>query len=208
MKKLAALLAALGVMAACSDDPTPLPDYQQTLADLPTDPSGCTDRLILDNGSSLSLTQTVNGLKADTLYRVLAMMAQEGSTARLRSCSQLLAPPVVEYRDSKLTTDAVSVVACWQTMRYINLQLSFMGTAQGTHLFGFHRRELVENADGSRTLHVLLLHDKHNDPAHYSRQTFLSLPLLPLQETLRSGTDSLHLTVGTPDGERTYRFGL
>lgn len=208
MKKLAALLAALCVMAACSDDPTPLPDYQQTLADLPTDPTGCAGRLILDDGSSLSLTQTVNGLRADTLYRVLALMAQEGTTAQLRSCSQLLAPPVVEYRDSKLTTDAVSVVACWQTVRYINLQLSFTGTAQGTHLFGFHRRGLVENADGSQTLHVLLLHNRNSDPAHYTRQTFLSLPLLPLQDELRSGTDSLHLTIDTPDGERIYRFGL
>lgn len=208
MKKLAALLASLCVMAACSDDPAPLPNYQQTLADLPTDPTGCASQLILDNGTCLTLTQTVNGLKADTLYRVMALMVQEGPTAQLRSCSQLLAPPVVEYRDSKLTTDAVSVVACWQTVRYINLQLSFTGTAQSTHLFGFHRRELVENADGSQTLHVLLLHNKNNDPAHYTRQTFLSLPLLPLQDELRSGTDSLHLTVGTPDGERTYRFGL
>lgn len=206
MRTLLLLLLSLPLLCACGAEEDALPAYVQSLAELAVDADGRATALTPDDGETRPLVNPPVGLKSDSTYRILALYTEEDAGIRLTDYAQVLATKITEYDPSLVRTDAVDVTACWQTGNYINLRLSLRATAEGLHYFGCHRTDITPNADGSRTLHALLIHSRNNDPLHFPREAYLSIPLRPLDEQLRAGRDSVCLTVRTFDGPRTFTF--
>ncbi len=200
-----ALLAGLP-FAACKDDDEPLPSYVLSLAEITADASGTATSVTFDDGSSYALAQSIGGLKADSTYRIQAMYLVQGTTAVLSQYAQVLAPPLAIYPEEKVKRDPVELISVWCGGNYINLRLNIKGTALGLHYFGFNQTDIVQHADGTRTLQAELLHDQNGDSLYYSRNAYLSLPLRPLSGQLRSGTDSVSLSIPTFKGCETYTF--
>lgn len=195
-------------LTSCGDDEQPLPPYVQGLADLPTNSDGRASTLITDNGEELTLSNPVSGLRRDTTYRLVAAWVRSGTTAELSSYSPILALPVARYAQSDIHTDPLTVMACWKGAHYINLRLALKATATGIHYMAFNQTNYVRNDDGSRTLCAQLIHYQNNDPLYYTRETYLSLSLKPLESLLQTGRDSLRLTVRTFDGDYVKTFAL
>lgn len=208
MHKLLFLLISLFMLTACSKEDDPLPDYVQDLADLQTNGNGQAFRITFDNGRSFSLSNPAGGLKADTTYRVLALYTQGTESVRLTDFAQILAPEARRYDKQTVRHDAINLMAMWKTPRYINLRFQIKGTHSGTHYFGFKRFDIIENADGSKTLPVRLIHNQNNDPEYYARESYISLPLTNMSGELETGRDSIRMIVNTYKGEtqRTYVF--
>lgn len=203
----AALLAATLAAAGCAEDDTALAPYVQTLADVQTDDTGRPAQLLLDNGTERAVCNEAAQLKADTTARAYVLYTEQpDGEAWLASYATILAPQATVYPAEKIVTDPLTLMACWKSGDYVNLHLAMKGTNGNAHYFGFNREETLTNPDGSRTLCVTLLHDQHDDPAYYTRETYLSLPLRPLAATLREGTDSLRLSVNTFTGIARHTF--
>ena len=209
MKRTALCLLATTVLlcTACSDDEKPLPNIQTMLADMTPDANGQVSELTLDDGGVKTLAKPLKGLKADSTYRIWAVYeVQTPTCVSLIGCTPVLAAAPKAYATDKVRTDALSVVSCWQGASYINLHIGIKGTNTGKHYFGFNRGELTDNGNGTRTLHITLLHDQHGDPAYYTTEMYLSMPLKPLAGTLRSSTDSVSVSVNTFRGVEHFAF--
>ena len=208
MKFLLPFCLLLLLISGCSDDEQPLPNYQEELADLPTDGAGRAAMLVMDNGETLPLDSPINGLKADTTYRILSLLVRNKMSVHLADFASILSLPVKRYKQENPPTDAVCLVSCWQTGRYINLHLQIMGTTTGVHYFGVQHKGVSEGADGSRILQARLIHQRNKDPQHYSRETYLSVPLTPLRQELTAGRDSFWLAIPCADGDKVCKFLL
>lgn len=209
MKRTALCLLATTVLlcTACSDDEKPLPNIQTMLADMTPDANGQVSELTLDDGGVKTLAKPLKGLKADSTYRIWAVYeVQTPTCVSLIGCTPVLAAAPKVYAADKVHTDAVNVVSCWQGASYINLHIGIKGTNTGKHYFGFNRGELTDNGNGTRTLHITLLHDQHGDPAYYTTEMYLSMPLKPLVGMLRPSTDSVSVSVNTFRGVEHFAF--
>lgn len=208
IKRLFLLLFAMVLFGGCSSDDAPLENYVFSLAEFTTNSQGLATSIALDNGETLPLSSTISGLKADTLYRIQALYVVQSTQVVLKDYAYVLAPEVKKHSDPNHPFDPLNVTTYWKSAHYINLRLGVKGTASGKHYFGFHQTNYVFNSDGSRTMKVHLVHNQNNDPLYYTRDTYISLPLRPLNGLLQEGRDSLALSVTTFEGERTYRFAL
>lgn len=206
MQKLLFLLLSVFALAACSDEESPLPDYVQDLADLHTNSSGQAFCITFDDGHTCSLTNRAGGLKADTIYRVLALYTREADNVWLTDFAQTLAPAPAEYDKQPVKHDAVKLMAIWHTPRYINLRFQVKGTSKGTHYFGFKRFDIISHANGTKTLPVKLIHNQNDDLEYYTRESFISLPLAALSADLQVGIDSVCVIVNTYEGETKHTF--
>lgn len=209
MKRTALCLLATTILlgTACSDDEKPLPNIQTMLADMTPDANGQVSELTLDDGGVKTLAKPLNGLKADSTYRIWAVYeVQTPTCVSLIGCTPVLTAAPKVYAADKVHTDAVNVVSCWQGASYINLHIGIKGTNTGKHYFGFNRGELTDNGNGTRTLHITLLHDQHGDPAYYTTEMYLSMPLKPLAGMLRPSTDSVSVSVNTFRGVEHFAF--
>lgn len=177
------------------------------LADMTPDANGQVSKLTLDDGGVKTLAKPLTGLKADSTYRIWAVYEVQAPTRiSLIGCTPVLAAAPKAYAAGKVRTDALSVVSCWQGASYINLHIGIKGTNTGKHYFGFNRGELTENGNGTRTLHITLLHDQHGDPAYYTTEMYLSMPLKSLAGMLRPSTDSVSVSVNTFGGVAHFAF--
>lgn len=204
-----AIIIALSLVTwcACSNDDAPLPAYQFALADLTSDLTGTAYELSLDDGTSPTLTTAISQLKPDTTYRIQAayVLLHDGR-AQVNSYTPILAPQVGKYNANVAYAHPLSVVTCWRTPNYINLQLNIKGTAKGVHYFGFNETDYRTNADGTHTMCISLIHNQNNDPLYYTRTAYLSLPLRPLSQLLRTNCDSIQLSINTFSGIEKYGF--
>lgn len=209
MKRTALCLLATTILlgTACSDDEKPLPNIQTMLADMTPDANGQVSELTLDDGGVKTLAKPLKELKADSTYRIWAVYeVQTPTCVSLIGCTPVLAAAPKAYAADKVRTDALSVVSCWQGASYINLHIGIKGTNTGKHYFGFNRGELTDNGNGTRTLHITLLHDQHGDPAYYTTEMYLSMPLKSLAGMLRPSTDSVSVSVNTFRGVEHFAF--
>lgn len=178
-----------------------MPSYLQDFGEIRTNGKGCAESFLSDRGDCLTVTNTLNGLEADTLIRVRALYCKTGQTAQIQSYLEVPVPQLKCYSLEDIHTDPVIFIACWRGQHYINLHIDFKGSAEGSHLFGFHEQQYVCHDNGTRTLQVQLVHNSGNDPQYFTRSAYLSLPLRPLQDRLRPGLDTIQLNIPTFDGQ-------
>lgn len=204
---LLALVTVAMLNTACDNEDKPFPAYQTMLADMTPDANGRVDKLVLDDGTVETLTNPQTGLKADSTYRICALYEPKTATGiALVAYAPVLTMTPEVYDAALVRTDAVNELVCWQGAAYINLLVGVKGSNVGKHYFGFNRGTLTDNGNGTRTLHITLLHDQNGDPAYYTSDRYLSMPLKSLAGTLRPDTDSVSVIVNTFGGVERFAF--
>lgn len=192
------LLLCIFMVTGCSDEgDTPLSPYRQELCEVQTDGRGRTTVLCRDNGQTCHITNPVEGLTPDSLYRALAVVTEEEGGVSLHGLSAVLAPFPHRYDKSLLRTDPVDVVTAWRVDRYINLRLAISRSNMAVHTIGFADMGILVWPDGKRTKMLQLLHDSYNDEAHFTQELTVSCPLYHLAGELRKGVDSVSIAVNT-----------
>ena len=202
------IICVLLLPIGCKDDEEIAPAYREDLLDVQTDGSGRTIALLRDDGQRFSITSGFKtGLPADTVLRVMAAYEASGASAVVTAMQQVLVPRIQTYAAEKIVCAPVAVTACWQGGNYVNFKLSYL-TGGGTHAFGFHREELRENADGTHTLVVQMLHARGGDPEYYTAEAYLCCPLLPTPEEPFENCDSVRIKIPTNTGTVQRVFAL
>lgn len=181
--------------------------YRQDILDVKTDSEGFASQLLRDDGTTLPVKNRVGDLLKDTSYRVVAVYVEESDGVHLSSVSPIPTSSPRVYEASSVVTDPLDVEAVWQGGGYINMRVS-LKTGGGVHSFGFMDDGITTATDGSKRLSVTLLHDQGEDPLYYSRTTYLACSLKSLGDALKSGQDSVSLTVHTFSGLKTWKFPL
>ncbi len=200
------VLPAMVLSVSCEDDEEILAAYRQDLVEVVTDGVGAAAELRLDDGTRLPFARRRLGYVRDTVYRMRALYTLQDETADVSALVPVLSPLPRAYAPQAVRTDPVGVSALWRGGRYVNFRLD-VKTAGGVHYFGFIDRGCRQNAAGGLTQQVELLHNQNADPLHYTREVWLSCPLVGFAESLRPGQDSVEITVRT-FSEQTKRSFL
>lgn len=160
------------------------------------------DWCVTDEGERLLLTQPLkmNGVQtADTIYRALLYYnkVEQGADVVSAGIITTLAP----HRIKDMKTDPVRFESLWmgQNHCYLNGSIYLMiGNIAAEDLprqvIGAHTDTLMQNADGTRTLHLRLYHDQAGMPEYYSQRTYMSIPLEGVE------ADSVSLSINTYSG--------
>lgn len=195
------LLLCLFMVTGCtSDTDAPLPPYRQVLCEILTDQSGVATRMRYDDGRECPLVTKASGLTPDSTYRVAATVLESENGVSLYNASMVFSPMPVVMAADKVKMDAIDVVAIWLDCRYINLRLSVKRSNDVQHYLAFVDDGVLSNDDGTQTSCIRLFHDNNGDDDNYRQEIVISCPVYPLFSTLRSGVDSVRITVNTPDG--------
>lgn len=154
-------------LSSCSDDKEEAyPSLITELTDCSTDEKGTLSQIILDNGSTLPVTNPQTGLKTNATYRCLTGYTLEDGQATLYS---LKAAALLNDSTSVAQSDPLTVVSIWRTNKYINFHLR-PKTKGGQHTWGF----IVESIVG-RHAYIRLHHRQGSDPTAYSTDQYASL---------------------------------
>lgn len=202
---LAALIVFLCCFAVvgCSDDTEPMPPYSKILCELITDRDGDGTVIRLDSGEKCHVVNAPTQLKADTIYRITAVVQDLGEEGMaLVSAAFVFSPFPGKVEGGSHVTDPVKVLAAWRTDRYYNMRLAVNRGNEATHYMGLVDRGTVENARGIRTKTIELYHDKDGDGEYYDQEFYLSCPIYHYEGQLRRGVDSLRMVVEVPGGKK------
>lgn len=198
------LLLCVVMVTGCSDESDgPLPPYRQELCEVLTDGRGRAVTLRCDDGQTSTITNPVERLTPDSIYRAMAVLIQEDGGVRLHGLAAVPAPFPRKYDKALLRTDPVQVVTAWRVDRYINLRLAARRSNEAVHTLGFADMGMRVHPDGKRTKMLQLYHDSHQDNTWYTQESNVSCPLYNLDNELRKGVDSVSITVNTFSGKYT-----
>jgi len=206
------LFISVVLLAACSVDAYDQGEGELSLmtaemADVYTGNDGYVSQALTDEGERLHFDPPFRVrwmTKADTIYRTVLYYNKSNQRA-ISVGSVLLAVP---RRAKEVKTDPVRFESLWmaRTGRYLNAGIYLMtGATPGDsarQVLGAVVDTLMENADHSHTLHLILYHDQANVPEYYSQRTFVSIPIDSIQ------ADSLSLRINTYSGEVVRSFPI
>lgn len=206
-QKIIPVLFIASMFYACDEEEYVYPDVLTEILNLETDAQGYGHRLITDEGKTWSIppSQRPDELTSDSLYRVLCKyVPNENGEATVYTLQSVNAPlPKVESEFKTLHTDAVSIQSIWRSGEYLNLILQVMVKDQ-KHEFAFVDQGITTNEDGTKTLSLMLYHNRNNDVEGFYRKAYLSVPLWHYQNQLTPG-DSITFQLNTYEEGRTVR---
>lgn len=198
MRQVESLLLILFLLAFSSctkEDDTTYPNVVTEMADLLTDNAGRTTTLLLDNGTSYSITNPKSGLKANCIYRVLSGYIPIGTSAQLYNTQGAY---ILNDSTNTQKADPTKVLSVWHTSRYINMHLTPL-TQGGTQHWGIITDSIV---DGH--YYLRLHHNQNGDPTSYTTDVYASLPIG--EDTTIPADNAITLRIQTFDGIKTYNF--
>lgn len=219
MKRVPLLLSTffcLLFLGACKEDEYVYPNVISTFIDVTTDTSGTLQDLITDKGETLQILnrEGLDGLTPDSTYRTVSIYepketdTQGNATALLYSCQLIIAvKPVTANKlpDGIAKTDPLDIQSVWKSGNYLNLILLPMAKEK-SHIFHFIEDGIIDNEDGSRTLHLTLYHNQNGDYEAFTRKSYLSIPLWAYEGRLAQG-DQVILRINTYEkGFVSYEF--
>ena len=208
MKRTILLFFLAAFFASCSEDNSYAPPYQMDFMDIRTNSLGQGWQAIADNDEVLTLTNPIQGLQADTVFRYVAVYTRDGENIQLyQKTRALYAKPSALEPGETLHTDPVKVQSVWKVARYINCTL-LIPQKDKTHTLGIIDQGVTTNSQGNRIARILLFHDADNDTQAFSGTAYLSIPLQGFAQELTAGQDSIYLSIHTTakDSVATYKF--
>lgn len=164
---------------------------------------------VTDDGEQLKVAKPFASSlmpKADTVYRAVFYYNPTDRGAEVMGLNRVTVINPHVYTSPK--TDPVRVESVWlsKTKEYLNLSLYLMlGTTddkEAVQRIGCHRDTLIQNTDGTRTLHLIFCHDQGNVPEFYSQRIYCSIP------TQDVDVDSISLRINTYQGLITSKTKL
>lgn len=185
-------LTAILLCACGKEEEFIYPDVLTEFVCLKTDGQGKGVQLITDEGKTWNIPETqqpTDELTPDSIYRVISKYVpfSETGEADVYVLQSVIAPlPKAESKFEETYTDAVSIQSIWRSGDYLNLILQVMVKDQ-KHEFAFIDQGITTHEDGTRTLSLMLYHNRNNDVEGFNRKAFLSVPLWHYQDLLTPG---------------------
>lgn len=199
------------VVGCDNDEDTTLEAYQKELCELQTNKEGRAQYLVFDDGTQHAVTNEVKDLTPDSTYRVIAVLVNQGEDkgknydVKLGNVSAVFSPFPHTVKDGqKLKTDAVEVLSCWRSDRYINLRVSFLRGNKAAHYMGFIDNGDLHLKNGGKRKTIVFYHDTNGDDLNYKQEMYASCPLYQLDDQLVAGRDSIRFVVKTNKGDYTF----
>lgn len=201
------LMSILPLLSACTIDAYDKGEGELSLmrADLVlgfTDSERCVREVETDEGDRLSLTEPIRMSwmeRPDSVYR-MALYYNKVNNNQAEVVALGRVGVVVPHHFHQTKSDPVRFESLWigTNRRFLNTSLYLMTGATSDdsirHVVGAAIDTLMQNTDGTKTLHLTLYHDQAGVPEYYSQRTFLSIPLDSIK------ADSLHLRINTYEG--------
>jgi len=147
----------------------------------------------------------------DSIYRLALYYKYKevnSAAAEVVGTSQVavLRPKVIPADEMK--TDPVRFESAWlsKNRRYLNTSIYLLVgetvVEEAHHVIGAHIDTLMQNGDGTRTLHLRFYHDQGDMPEYYSQRTYMSIPLQGFD------ADSVSISINTYQGEIEKVYSL
>ena len=176
----------LYIFASCTKEEGYAPNYRIDLAEVKVDYDGYIERITTDDRKTFQLSHTYKVNYRDTLLRArIFFIPIAEDKAELKQIAPILAPVILQ--------------AIWKGGDYINLRLNILsGEPQAAHYWGF-----IDQGLRGQTRHITLYHSQNGEPEHYTREVYLSCPLL--QCNIQKG-DSIAILIQTKQGLITKKF--
>lgn len=194
---LALSVVILTVFVSCKndEDDETYPSIITEMADLYTNAQGAVEKIVTDNGITYQVTNTINNLAPNAIYRILCGYVPSGNSATIYQSQG-----VYYLRDSTAvaTTDPTGVKSAWRAGRYINIYLSPL-TQGGEHYWGFIT-DSIKDGHAWVSLH----HRQNADPLSYTQPTYASLPVDSIKDIAQG--DIITLCINTFNGPQTWDF--
>jgi len=203
-------LTLLFAAASCSgdDDGDAYPSVLTELVEATTNSQKNITKIRTDSGRTYSVSKAIAASAADSTYRCLCVFLPDdetGDATVYQIANVFSAMPWPASRYAERPHDPVQLISAWNSGRYLNFQIAILTTDEGSHAYGFCEDSASVTADGRRTLHLSLLHQRPaGDAESYTEKHYFSLPAYRLQDR----ADSIALTVLTYDGPAVlgYRY--
>ena len=157
---------------------------------LQTDSKGFGTQIITDEGQIWQLQEgnQPDSLTSDSIYRVVSRFAPLNThEAKAYSFWKVIAPlprPIHEY--PSIITDPVSIQSIWRSGNYLNLVLQ-VKVKDKEHVLSFIDKGITQHEDKTRTLTLMLFHDRQEDVEGFDQKFYLSVPLWHYQGKLDKG---------------------
>lgn len=206
MRKFLGVMVAIALLMGCSysDYESGDGDFSFLRADFSVVTTGADSKItefVTDDNSRMKLSNptSIEGLKADTVYRALVYYDRsEGDVVRLRGYTPVgVSRPKPLKEGETMHTDPVHFTSLWlsENGSYINLCLKLMlgvddERQKEKQLIGF----VLDSTEGNHHI-ITLLHDQNNIPEYYSYPTYLSMPTSAF-----SSGDEVTIRINTYDG--------
>ena len=193
---------------SCNEEEQPAPAYRQELAEIVTNENGKAISLILDDGQKLIINNVLQGLAADSIYRVKVLYVPTSAIAAdLYAAQSVVSDYARSMPDSLIISHPLDLKASWMSPRYLNLMVGIMTGGKAQKL-AFVERGLETSNDGSKILKLQLYHDQCDDNEFYTQEVYMSCPLYPYAGRLQRGRDSVELEVNTYKGivQKTFAY--
>ncbi len=226
MKKFALLITLLIFIFSCSNDgydtgDGPLSYMRADFVEAQTNSSAYINKIETDDGETLSLTKSPSAWwasKPDTVYRALLyynkVLSSSGSyQAEPIAISQVPVPTIHDTSDLEegIITDPVTFSSAWKSKngKYINLDLYLkIGSTEDPNnqqIIGIVNDGTQQPEYGNKHVNLRLYHSQNGIPEYYSSETFLSIPISSIPDSLSEG-DEVEISINTYDGEITKTF--
>jgi hypothetical protein len=194
------LLLALTLAACSGDDDYEYPSVVTRFVEVSTDSEGTCHSLTTDEGRVWPIHQRtgLDGLTPDSVYRTVSMYEPlDNGEVQLWTLQKAISPypkPLDEFK--QVCTDPVELTSIWRGGSYLNVVVKAMVKDQA-HAYHFvDLGILTDEADGHRTLQLMLYHDRNNDMEGFTRTVYLSVPLAGYAGQLQAG-DSICFALNT-----------
>ena len=202
MKKVfACLLTSCLLLLSCGDDDFEYPNIVTELAEITI--SSSAENLIqfsTDKGERWTVVNKVKleGIKSDSIYRTIATYEPQSEDKAILYNLQfpIASLPINEAEvEGAIKTDPVEMQRMWKTDRYLNAVVEVM-VKDKKHSFAFIDKGYRYNSNGTKTLQLLLSHDRDNDIEGFTEKVYLSIPIWTYENELQAG-DSICFELNT-----------
>lgn len=200
------LLYVSTLLTACNEDSDnednpPYPSLITEFVDIPTDEYGCAHTIVNDDHTIFQLSNPIDGLQVSATYRAVCGYEITDWDKRIITLYTIEAVDILKAKDTP-KCDAVKVTAIWKGGDYLNMNLT-PKTQGGKQEWGYHI-DNITNKQGYSIYYISLFHDQKDDLPSYSDTHYACVYLPHLTDIQPS--DSVYLTITTPDGNKTWGF--
>ena len=157
---------------------------------LKTDSKGFGTQIITDAGQIWQLQEgnQPDSLTTDSIYRVVSrfepLNTHEAKAYSFWKVNAPLPRPANEY--PSIMTDPVSIQSIWRSGDYLNIVLQIK-VKDKEHVLSFIDKGIVQHEDNTKTLTLMLFHDRKEDVEGFDQKYYLSVPLWHYQGKLDKG---------------------
>jgi hypothetical protein len=202
------VLGGIGLLESCSKDDESYPNLITEMGIAYSDAQGRMTRFLTDGGKAYQVLNEVMGMENNDTTRVLTGYVIESSTTARVYTAQ--AVPVLHNATTQELVegtyyDPTGVESAWTAGGFINLHLT-PKTQGKKQAWAFKCDTTYTNTQGGQTYDLSLCHRQLEDPTAYTTDIYVSVDLDSVA-TAFAPTDSLHFTVYTFNGPRTWHFG-